>query len=164
RTHLRRRRDEVLKVVEHEQDLLAIEVPAQCIGGALVRGFLRAKRLSDRAEHERRITERRERHEKHAVLESLDRFSREPDRQTRLSSASRSGQGQEADIPLMQEDAQLVQLTSTADELADVGQKVGIADAPQGRKARLQIRREHLKEPFRVWQILQAVLAEIADR
>ena len=83
----RRRRDHVLEVVEHQEDVLVDQVKHEGVRQRLLSPFADAQLLGDRRGHERRITQRGKRDEGPAPGEIRRRPLGDGEREARLAGA-----------------------------------------------------------------------------
>ena len=108
-----------------------------------------------------RIADRSQRHEEHAVLESLADLGCDLQAEAGLAGAARPGQGQQA--VCLQELESFSQLPVTAHEAGELGgQIVGrVVERFQSRELGRQALDLQLKDLLRLGQILQPVLAQV---
>ena len=143
--------EEVLEVVEEEQELPPAEESREVVGGPDGLGDLRGQELG--------IRETRQRHPEDAVVELPDEFRRELESEPCLARAARARDGDEA-RPVREHRDELLELPLAADERDRDDRQVGCVERPEGRELALA----ELEEALGADQVLQAVLAEVADR
>ena len=159
----RGRVDHLLEVVEDEQH----PAFAQRLGDAVDHGPVRLVGHADRARDGRRdqlpFPDRLQRDEPDPVGEVVGGGGRDLQRQTRLADATRPGERQQP-RPAQQPE-RLLELVASSDEGRQLGRQIvrpGV-DRMERREFRRQIDGHHLGEPLGGEQVLEAVLAEIAQ-
>ena len=140
----------MLEVVEQEQELPPAEESRQVVRGPDRLGKLRRQELG--------IREAREGRPEDPVLEAPDELRGSLKREARLARAARARDGDEP-RPVGEQRDQLLELTLAADERDRDDGQIGGVERPEGREVALS----ELEEALCAGQILQAVLAEIAD-
>ena len=143
--------EEVLEVVEEEQELPPAEEPREVVGGPDRLGDLRGQELG--------IRETSERYPEDAVVEPANELRRDLEREACLARAARACKGEEA-RPVREHRDELLELLLAADERDRDDRQVGCVERPEGREVALA----ELEEALCADQVLQAVLAEVAQR
>ncbi len=141
----------MLEVVEEEQELSPAEEAREVVGSP--------DRLCDLRGQELGIRETRERDPEDAVVELPDELRRDLEREACLARAARAREGDEA-RPVREHRDELLELLLAADERDRDDRQVGCVERPEGRELALA----ELEEALCADQVLQAVLAEVADR
>ena len=157
----------MLEVVEHEQQLLPGEVRDETVDPGAARRVLDAEHLSDRRRHEGASASDASATKKHAVLERLEERLRCAEGESRLPRPAGAGQGHDPRALFDQERLDPVELlaggrqtTSTSD-----GRLFGRPPAERnGGKSDPERRDDDLVQAFRLVEILQPVLPEVAQR
>ena len=141
----------MLEVVEQEQELPPAEESRQVVRGPDRLGKLRRQELG--------VREARERHPEDTVREAPDELRGDLQREARLAGAARARDGDEP-RPVREQRDELLELTLAADERDRDDGQIGGVERPEGREVALA----ELEEALCADQVLQAVLAEVADR
>src|SRR2546428_10367373 len=94
--HHARGRKQVFKVIEQQEETLALEMTVDALGQRLSDPLPDAEDLRDRREDKRGIRDRRERNQEDAILEILYELRGHTKRKPRLTRAARSRQGDDA--------------------------------------------------------------------
>ncbi len=115
--------------------------------------------LCDLRGQELGIRETRERNPEDAVVELPDELRRDLEREACLARAARACDGEKA-RPVREHRDELLELLLAADERDRDDRQVGCVERPEGRELALA----ELEEALCADQVLQAVLAEVADR
>ena len=159
----RRGGQHLLEVVHHQQRLpiaqvLHQPVPRRALPGLQVQG------VDDRGRHQIGVDDRRERDEGDAAREAIRHLRRDLQRQARLAGAARAGQRQHA--RLLEQPHALGDLALAPDEAGHLhGQVVGDGvQAADGREVARQAVDDQLQHAFGAAEVLEPVLAEIAQR
>ena len=158
----RRPGDDLLEVVEHEQRAAVAEVLLDPVDRGTL-GREQAERRGDRGGDEVGVGDRRQRHEPRAVRVALDAVARQRQREPRLARPAGPGERQQA-RPVEQR-RRLVDLRA-ADEGGELRRQVvgrEVERAERGER-RLEARRLDLVQPLGPREVLEAVLAEVAQR
>ena len=101
-THQRCGREHLLKVVEHEQQVLIPEIAFETLGQRLASDFLDPKRLRDGSDHQVGLRDGRQLDEKDAVGEVGLQVTGYLQAQARLADAGGTDQGQEPYVLALQ--------------------------------------------------------------
>ena len=141
---------QVLEVVEQQEHRAAAQEAAKIVA--------RADRLRDLGEHQFRIRERAQAHPEHAISKRADAFRRDMEREARLARASRPGDGDEA--PAAKQREKFLNFLLAPEQRARRDGKVGRVERAQRR----ELASPELEESLRPGQVLEAVLAEVANR
>src|SRR5919198_3970116 len=141
----------MLEVVEEEQELPPAEESRQVVWSP--------DRLSDLRGQKLGIREPREGDPEDAVVAPPDEPSRYLQREPCLAGAARARDGEKA-LPVRERRDELLELALAADERNRDDWQVGGIERPEGR----EVAPAELEEALRTDQVLQAVLAEVADR
>jgi hypothetical protein len=141
----------VLEVVEEEQELSPTEEFREVVGGSDRLGDLRGQELG--------IRETPQRHPEDAVVEPPDELRCDLEREACLARAARAREREKA-RPVREHRDELLELPLTADEGHRDDGNVGCVQRPEWREVTLA----ELEQALCADQILQAVLAEVADR
>ncbi len=80
----------MLEVIQHQQQPPRLEYGLELFEKRLANGFLEPQRLGDCRNHERRVADRRQRHEVRAVAEGIVNVSRDFNAQTGLADPRRA--------------------------------------------------------------------------
>ena len=147
--HVGGRGEEVLEVVEVDEQPLVGDVPDHVLG---------VERLRRRVEHELRVAQRRERHPVHAVGERFGDGARGLQREPCLAAPACARQRQQTRA-VEQQRAHLRELSLPTEERRRRHGQVGAVEAPERRKLLVS----QLVEPLRRGEVLQPVLAEVAQ-
>ena len=118
-----------------------------------------ADRLGDLRGQEPGIRQRSERHPEDAVVEPTDELRRDLEREACLARPARARKRQEA-RPVREHRDEFLELPVAADERERDDRQVGRVECPEGREVALA----ELEEALRADQVLQAMLAEVAQR
>jgi hypothetical protein len=143
--------EEVLEVVKEEQEFPPAEEPREVVGGPDRLGNLRGQKLG--------IRKTRERHPEDAVTEPSDELRSDLEREACLARAARACDGEEA-RPVREHRDELLELPFAADERNRDDRQVGCVKRPERRELALA----ELEEALCPDQVLQTVLAEVADQ
>ena len=155
--------NQVLEIVEYEQHRLPFKPSPQALRERFACALLHSERLRDRPKDQVRVRERRQRDEKHAISEIFDKAGRDAKGEPRLARAANAGQSDQAHVLTPEQCPQLDELALTADERTRLSREVRVAETPQGRELLGSVRKDELEEPFGLGQILEAVLAQVAQ-
>ena len=109
-------------------------------------------------EHESRVAQRRERNPPDALGEVVRRLGGGLEREPGLAGAAGAGEGEQADAVPEPLD-HLVELALAAEELGRRDREVGAVQRPRLR----ELARPELEQPLRRGEVLEAVLAQVAD-
>ena len=142
--------EEVLEVVEEEQELSPAKEPGQVVGCP--------DRLRNLGGQELGVREPRERHPEDAVMEPADELGGDLEREPGLSRPSGAGEREET-RPVRELRNELLELLLAPDERCRDDGEVGCVERAERGKVPLA----ELEEAFCADQVLQPVLAEIAD-
>jgi hypothetical protein len=157
--------DELLEIVEDKEEVLVTQVVVQRLGERLAGLLPHRKRLRDRRDKEVGIGDRGEVNEEGTVLEILEQLGRHLERKARLTRAAGAGECNEADVPSPHEGHGLGHLPLAPDKWRQLRRQV------RGPRFKRLQRREvahepwnqELEEPLRVSEVLETVLAEVAQ-
>ena len=142
--------EEVLEVVEEDEEL-----PAAQEAGEVVR---RSHRPRDLGRHELMVGQSRERDPEHAIVQRPDELGGDLQGEAGLPGAAGPGDRQES-RPVGEQRDELLELSLSPDERdRDDGQVGGVE-----RAERRELAVAELEEPLGADEVLQAVLAEVAD-
>ena len=157
---LRRRVQQVLDVVEHEQQLLRGEHRGQLLrlASPTVRATVGSSSAGSRIGSSATKI--------HALREVLDELGRSLQREPRLPGPSRAGERQQADVVAAQQLEDLRELLLPADQRRRLHGEVRRPVLERARRRELGVEPvdHELREPLRPGQILEPVLAEISHR
>ena len=151
-------REQVLGVVEQQEHPLAAEHLREHVLDRPAGLLDHVERLRRVPEHERRVAQRGERDPPDAVVEAVRGLGRGLEREPGLAGAAGAGEREQADAVPEPLD-HLVQLPRAAEELRRRHGEVRLVQRPRPR----ELARPELEEPLRRGEILEAVLAEVAD-
>ena len=156
--------EHLLEVVEDQQHPAATDAIRDRLHGAVPQLLLQAEGLADRAGHELRIRDRRQRHEGDAVGKGVGSREGRLDREARLARAAGAGQGQQPRP--VQQLADALDLRLAADEAGQLGGQDLEArrDGPDRRKVGRQARDDQLVQVLRAVEVLEPVLALVGQR
>lgn len=159
----RRRREQVLEVVQDQQHLLAGKVALHGFGHRGQALLLQPQGLRHRGGHQLGIPDRRQEDDVDAVVEAVQELAARLDRQAALAGPSGAGHGDQAVV--VERLLQVPQLRPAADERADrEGQVVRMAVQRAGGGGRdVKAVGEKLVQVLGPLQVLQPVLAEIGE-
>jgi hypothetical protein len=157
------RRSQVFEVVEHEQLLLARECVRERLGQRNPRLLAMSEPASDCRQHERRVAQRSERHERDAVRETVGELCGCVKREARLAGAAGADERQQARFGV--------------EQLPDLRDLLRATDEPVRRNRQRDVRPQRLRcwkvgrepvgeqlvETLRLRQVLQAMGAEVED-
>ena len=149
--HGRGRIEEVLEVVEEQQELPSAEKPGEVVRRSDDLCDLRGQKLA--------VGEAGERHPEDAVALRAHELGRDLEREPGLSRAARAGEREQARAVREPRD-ELFQLALPAHERARRDRQVRRVE----RAERREVARAELVEALGAGEVLQAVLAEVADR
>ena len=121
--------------------------------------FTDAKRLGDGREDKRRIGKRGEPNEPNAVGVLLDELGRGLQAQSCLAAATRSGEGEQADVVTSEELENVGELALASEERCRLHRKVRLIERLQRRELGIP----ELIDPLGCLEILQSVEPEVAD-
>ena len=155
----RKLRQQVLGVVDQQQRALGGERVGERLLERDSRPLPHVERLRDGVERESRVPKRSERHPPDAVGHVLGHLGRGLQSQTGLPGAARARQRQQPDLVVTQEADDLLQLARTAEKRRRRNGQVRLPQALDRREALAS----ELEHALRRGQVLQPVLAEIAD-
>jgi hypothetical protein len=151
-------REQMFGIVDHEEHPLAAEQLCQhvleCAAGLLDH----VERLRGVPKHERGVAQRRERHPPDAVVELVRCLGCSLEREPGLTRAAGAGEGEQADAVRKPFD-HLVELPGAAQEVRRGNRQVRPVQRPRPR----ELGRPELEQPLRCREVLQAVLAKVAD-
>jgi hypothetical protein len=139
------------KLSRRSRSSLPREEPHEVVGGPDGLGDLRGQELW--------IRKTRERHPEDAVIDPADELRSDLEREACLARAARACDGEEA-RPIREHRDELLELPLAADEGDRDHRQVGCVERPEGWEVALA----ELEEALCADQVLQAVLAEVADR
>ena len=161
-----RRLDEVLEVVEDEQEPLLGEEALEALGDGSGAGLAEPERLRDRGQDERGVGDRRERDEEDALREVLDQLGGGLEREPGLARAARAGERQQAHVVPPKPLGDRGHLALAADQRRGLDGQVRrpVLERAQRRELVRQPVDHELREPLRPRQVLEPVLAEVAQR
>jgi len=154
---------QVFEVIQQQEEALALQMTAKALGHRLARPLLHTEGLRDGRKYEPRIRDWRERNEEDAILEFLHELDGRAKGEARLTHATGSRERDKAHARTAKQLADVAQLSGAADERARLRRQVGVAHAPEGWELWDEIRPEELEEPLGLLQILEAMLAEVAE-
>jgi hypothetical protein len=110
------RRDHLLEVVQHEQQVLVAKECTESLDQWLVAGLPYAKNVSDRGCDQVGVSDRRQTHEEHAVRADIVHVGGHAQGKTGLAHAAGTGQGEQANLVLVQQVDEHCHLTLAAHE------------------------------------------------
>jgi hypothetical protein len=163
--HRRSRVDDLLEVVQHQEEITVPEVGGQRVEDIRARLLPHAQGRGDVRGNQGRVRHRAQVDHVHAVLDPVHLLGGDPQRQARLASAARPGEGEEP---------------GAAEQLADLGDLALASDERRSRwrevrptwpsegADRWELSREtvddEVVERLGLVEVLQPVAAEVADR
>ncbi len=160
------RLDEVLEVVEDEQQPLLGEEVLEALSDRGRAALPESERLRDRGQDERGIGDRRQRDEEHALGEVLDELGGSLQREPGLARAARPGERQQTHVLPPQSLGDRSQLALAPDQRCGLDGQVRrpVLERAQRRELVRQPVDHELREPLRPGQVLEPMLAEVAQR
>jgi len=155
---------DLLEIVQDEQERAVAQVLDECLEGVASRSFAQSERRRDSWPHELGIGDRRQRNEDRSIVERVRCLACDLHGQPRLAGAAWSGQRD--DSFLGQELEQHVLLAGPADEARHLGREMDgtRVERPQRREGLAETGGNELEEMLGALEVLQAVLAEVAQR
>jgi hypothetical protein len=152
-------REQVLHVVDQDEQPTARESPREVVHRHPARVLGDAERLRDGRQHERRIPQRRQRYPEHAVGKVVGYIGSGLQGEPRLARPARTRQRQEPHVRLEQQAPHRGQFRVSPDKRRRWHREIGPVETAQ----RWELPLTQLEEPLWSTQILQPVLAEIAE-
>ena len=161
----RRRVDDVLEVVEHQEQASRPQIGAQRRSIELGGGFANAEGAGDGGGHHRRGRDRRQRDEPDAIGVRLDQIGGHMQGQAGLAGATGSGEREQADTGLFQPAADLRRQRFATDERRQLRRQVmGLpVQTLERREVRGKTGGGELKDMLDFAQVAQPMLAEIDE-
>ncbi len=139
----------MLEVVEQQQELALTEKAAQVVGGA--------DRLRDLGRHETRVGERAEGDPEDTVGHRADELGRDLKRESRLARAARPSDRDDAST--LEQVYELGDFSLAPEERTCRDRQIRRVERPERRELAVT----ELEEVFRLDEVLQPVLAEVAE-
>jgi hypothetical protein len=155
----------VLEVVEQQQQPLVLQMLAQQLPRRPHTPVADGQRLRDGGQDDA-IGEGGKVDEPDAVRKLLQQVGGELQRQAGLAGAARPGQRQQTHLAAAEQRPRPRQLPRTADERRRLHRQVRrpVLERPRRRELRAQTTRQQLVDPLRLREVLQPVLAQVAQR
>jgi hypothetical protein len=156
---------DLLEVVQHQQELLLIQVALQVLQRWGAPRLLQAQGVGDRGGDQTRIGEGSQIHEEHAFRELLHHVGSELEGEAGLAGAAGAREGEEAHLLPVEQPSGGSQLVFAADEGRGLGGQVMGAEiqGAQRREVDAEIRMQQLEEALGAGEVFELMPAQIAE-